>query len=309
MPSEETSRGDGRVVTARPEGSTPPAEHQFGRGIVDSSTAEVDVLGDPQTLPRSITASAPSSEFAPDKEALGAMSPQERVDRIRESVERSPRQREILYQALVYCQEPCSYEVAEGYLQEHPAWNSALQAPRILLDILVRAGGIEVTELDEDGSEVTEGDHERVRRQVLEELEAQGVSEEDAQRAADEASDDLVSDWRLSLSAAGVAFVREYHPANRLRQLIEKTPSHSGVYRKILDHCQVKRTLAEVCDLLPKEELPTMGDQPNALRIQPSTFINRLEIAGGLTWEGGWKTTEDGVRCLALLKGEGRQEN
>lgn len=258
-------------------------EATFGGGIIAGTDAEVGLLADPSTLPRSISASAPRTQFVADKEALGAMSDEERVERIRESVERTPTQREILYQILLYFQETHSYEEGEDYVAAHKAYKPRMQSPRILIDILVRAGGIDVEELDSDGQVITEEMKDELR----------------ALEAPEDEIEDLIVDWRLTTSQAGEAFLAQYTPASRLQKLIDRVPAQAWIYTDLLAFCKEKRTLGAINDHLPLQKMPHMDDDESSPRIQPSVFVSRLDEADGLTWEEGWLTTKEGEEFLA----------
>lgn len=259
-------------------------EMGFGGGIIAGTDAEVGLLADPQTLPRSISAAAPATKFEADREALAAMTPEERVERVRETVERTPRQREILYQTLLFFQDEHGYGEGEEFIASHKAYSARqMQAPRILIDILARAGAIDVAELDCDGQVVTE--------EMKGELRELGAPEEEIE--------DLVVDWRLSDSEAGRAFLEGYRPATRLERLAGRVPDQAWIYLDLLAFCREKRTLGDIIDHLPPSSLPTVDGDPTAPHIQPSTFIDRLGEAGGVAWEGGWLTTKEGEEFLA----------
>lgn len=258
-------------------------EAGFGGGIIAGTDAEVGVLADPVTLPPSMTASAPRTQFAPDKEALEAMTDQERIDRIRESVERTPIQREILYQILLYFQDAHSYEEGEDFIANHKEYRSRMQAPRILIDILVRAGGIDVEELDCDGQVITEEMKDELR-----ELEA-----------PEDEIEDLIVDWRLTTSEAGKAFLDSYTPASRLQKLVDRIPEQAHIYTDLLAFCRQKQTLGAINNQFPTASMPRTDGDANSPHIQVSTFVSRLDEAGGLTWEDGWLTTKEGEEFLA----------
>lgn len=255
---------------------------EFGAGVASFSDAPVSILSDVKgqggaKRDKKVTIDRSS-------QALASMTPEERVTRIRESVERTPKHRDLLYKALVYVSEqPCSYEEAEEYLAQQPEAKSALQAPRTLLDILVRAGGIEVTELDEEGAVVTQ--------ERKDELRAQGADEEEVE--------DLVCDWRLSVTTFALTFIGEYSPGNRLRALLdEATADEVEAYRTIVRLCATK----QMYPAIEKELRGTAATRPDEatgmMGIQPSTFIERLNRAGGIAWEGGWVTTAEGRACV-----------
>ncbi|MCI8367654.1 MAG: hypothetical protein HFJ66_08715 [Eggerthellaceae bacterium] len=145
MPKGFKAALEALAAQAREGGTAARVEETgFGSAIVNATDAEVGVLGDADTY-HGNTGETPDTSIEPDTEALAAMSADERIERIRESVERHPRHRELCYLIMAYVKEHpgASYAEVEKYLGEQPQFASSLQSERILIAIMERAGAIE----------------------------------------------------------------------------------------------------------------------------------------------------------------------
>lgn len=92
--------------------------------------------------------------------------------------------------------------------------------------------------------------------------------------------------WQTTLAGRNV--VRIENPANRLDQLLTKDPVYRDVFAQVLQSCLVPRTRSEIESMLSRNALL---ESP---KIYPSYFIETLEQAGGLAWDGNWRTTQAG---------------
>ncbi|WP_080800097.1 hypothetical protein [Arabiibacter massiliensis] len=196
-----------------------------------------------------------------------------------------PRHRELLYKALAFCSEERAHGDAEAHLADQPEAASALQTPYALLRNLVAAGGLSLLAYDEDGRII---DDERA-----EELRAAGLD--------DDAIEDLVAEYRLVATAAGRAARDLLAPERRVAAIVNRTPSRREAYARVLGFCTEPRTLDEINSLLADDPALAPSRLSAGQRLHPSYFVDRLEEAGGLVWDGAWVTTAAGKRTLAAV--------
>ncbi len=96
--------------------------------------------------------------------------------------------------------------------------------------------------------------------------------------------------WRTTpagLNALGSASDRD-----RLVRLLAREALYHDIYLQVLEFCAVPRSRTEIDELLKGN--PVL-EQP---KVYPSFLIEALEEAGGLEWDGQWKTTQDGKDFL-----------
>jgi hypothetical protein len=92
--------------------------------------------------------------------------------------------------------------------------------------------------------------------------------------------------WQTTLAGRNVVQIE--NPANQLEQLLAKDPIYREVFLQVLQSCWVPRSRSEIESMLSSNALL---ESP---KIYPSYFIETLEQAGGLAWDGNWRTTQAG---------------
>ncbi len=85
---------------------------------------------------------------------------------------------------------------------------------------------------------------------------------------------------------AGRKVVEQHGASARLMQLLANEPHYLEIYKQVLAFCQTPRTMGEIDHLL--QDNPALENP----KVYASYFIDRLEAAGGLEWEGKWRTSE-----------------
>ena len=192
------------------------------------------------------------------------------------TVNRQPEHREIYVKTLTFCDEERLEPAAEAYVQSLPEFAHETQSPYYLLAALVRAGGLERLELDEEGEPIT--------------------PERTAGLSADEA-DDLVWSIAYRTTAAGMTVCQDMQPATRLRNLVQIRPEREDTYRDVLEFCLDPKPRREVERLLTGRPV-LAGEGAGGEPLLPSVFIDKLERSGALVWEGAWVTSEAGKAYL-----------
>lgn len=160
------------------------------------------------------------------------------------------------------------------------AWSASfVETPTVIIDMLVRNKAL-VDQVTVDGS---------VYPGTLEDIQLDESVSEDAE-----------VDQRLILTEDGAALLEDYAPQNTLYALFESHPHYADVYRAALWACDGDDGCSR--DEL-EEQIKTMPQLlPDAAtgqtRVYPQYFIDALETAGGIEWDGAWRTTQAGRAAM-----------
>ena len=198
---------------------------------------------------------------------------EESIARVVECLFNHPRHRELLYKALVHCQTERTEHAAEEFLARQPEAAQALQTPYTLLRNLAAAGGVTVIAHDAQGLALDETRCEQLRAEGLD----------------DDALADLVAERRVLTTPAGCAAC----------ELL--APEHRATFVRLLDFCRTPRKLADINQLLADDPALAPSQRTAGQKLHACYFIDRLEEAGGLVWDGSWVTTDAGKRALASV--------
>lgn len=155
-------------------------------------------------------------------------------------------------------------------------WDDAYQqSPAVCVDVLIRTGAL-TERLLVDG-EPYDG--------TLDDLQADEAVPEDAH-----------AETRIALTDAGRALLETYAPEATLRALIQSKPAYRDVFAAVLDACSAdegatRTDLERVINTFPQLQ-PDPATQRT--RVYPQYFIDALETAGGIAWDGSWRITDTG---------------
>ncbi len=170
---------------------------------------------------------------------------------------------------------PCQRAELEKSAAE--AWSDSFaQKPAVVIDMLVRAGAVDEA-LSVDG-EAYEGTLEDIQLDESIPLEAD------------------VSDM-IAITEAGRELSSSIDPANTLRALLAQRPHYETVFKRVLAACLPVEGAT-------REELEQAVEgggnviSPEGERVYPQFFMDALESAGGIVWDGAWHATEAGRRIL-----------
>lgn len=206
----------------------------------------------------------------------------ERLAALEETVTRHPLNREALYRLLAYCADERTLDDIERTMPTWPVFKGTTQNPYRLAEHLVRAGGLDKLERDANGALVTQ---------------------EDKAGLDEDAADDLVCSTAYRTTDVGARFVEQHRPQARLVELLQLAPERADVYRELLEFTAAKpRTYHDIAELL--RDRPVLETVIGGTRhtMQPSVFVDKLERAGALVWNEGWRLTEEGEAFLQDLK-------
>lgn len=116
-----------------------------------------------------------------------------------------------------------------------------------------------------------------------------------------EVADDAVAESKLRITEEGRELLEAYAPERTLQALLDEKPRHAPVFKLMLNACSVEggcmRDALEnaIEAALPDEAKSETGNK----RVYPQYFLDALETAGGIAWDGSWRTTEAGASVLA----------
>lgn len=159
-------------------------------------------------------------------------------------------------------------------------WSEAYRlSPASCVDVLVRAGAlIEVVLVNGSPYEGT-----------LEDLQLDP-----------NVADDAVVKSELRISEDGRELMEAYAPEVTLRSLMDERPQHAPVFETVLSACSAeggcsREALEHAIEaVLPEEAKSETGNK----RVYPQYYLDALETAGGIVWDGSWRTTTAGAAIL-----------
>jgi hypothetical protein len=225
----------------------------------------------------SAPAEAANKDIAKVK-AAKELSFDEKVNNLARFVQREPQIREIDCKVLRYCLERRDLSDIEDRIAGYPEFKTATRDQYSLITELVTHYGLEIFELDKAGNPVLEADKA-------------GLSENEV--------DDLVLSYAYQTTEVGRVVNDRFDPKRRLVELFDIVPQRYGTYIEILEFLRDKHSFAEVDSLLRGRDILFSEREAGDRAIQPSVFIDKLERAGGIFFNGGWQITEAGKELLA----------
>lgn len=220
------------------------------------------------------------------KAKLAEMDHAARVEATLECLGRKNNQKEILYDLLVFCETEREESEAEAFLEAHKRFADGYHSAHKYLFFMQRTGAIEEREYDSDGVLITD--------EMRDELREAGAPEEEIE--------DLAVEWRFITTEAGREAVAHFDPADRTREMLAgQKDSRHPTFARLLTFCETPRSLDEITTFLAGDPGLEKDPRTGVMHMQPSAYIGKLDQAGALTWEGGWKTTPGGMEVLKGL--------
>lgn len=100
----------------------------------------------------------------------------------------------------------------------------------------------------------------------------------------------------VALTQKGAALRDTYSPAATLQALLDERPQYAEVFEAVLWACGNDEGCSRASIESQINAMPQVQSaQP---RIYPQYFIDALESAGGIVWDGAWRTTPEGRAVL-----------
>jgi hypothetical protein len=229
-----------------------------------------------------ITLTEPVNKDIASEAAREVLTFDERVSDLSKLIRFEPLIREIDYKVLKYCLEPRRLSDIEERIAGYPEFKFATRDQYTLITELANHYGLVVFELDEAGKTVLESDKE-------------GLSEDEI--------DDLVVDFAYQTTEVGKVVIDKLDPKHRLIELLDSVPQRYDAYIKIMEFLREKHTFADIDLLFLEQGMQFFGGEAGDQAIQPSVFVDKLERAGGVFFDGGWQITQAGVQLLAAING------
>lgn len=162
--------------------------------------------------------------------------------------------------------------------QAADVWSDSFsQAPATVIEILVRNGAL-VERFTVDGQPY-------------------GGTLEDIQRDESIPLESEVSD-AISITETGRELAASIDPTYTMRTLLAERPHYREVFARVLQTCAAP-------DGASREAVERAVEQngnvtsPEGKRVYPQFFMDTLGTAGGIVWDGAWRTTEAGRQAIA----------
>lgn len=284
----ETRFGRARVVPGfhvDEEGFVIPdddPEDPFGEGYKPAEgfeAAEDAAFG--EEADEDIDDGAPEELGEPEEEPVPAeLTFEEKLEKLRYTVHNHPTLREIFRKILVYCETERTFSDLEERIATYPEFKHAGQTQFNLIDQLLFSYGLDMLEYGEEGEPITPEMKE-------------GLTEDEA--------DDLVWSYGIITTDVGSTLAKEMEPERRITDILKEVPLRHDAYIELLDFCGSEpRTYKEIYDLFHGRDVlrfslnKTLPNMP----IEPSVLVDKMERAGALVWDDGWKLTREGRRYL-----------
>lgn len=111
---------------------------------------------------------------------------------------------------------------------------------------------------------------------------------------------DATAESRLAITAEGRALLDAYAPERTLQTLLAGKPRYQDIFLAALAACTAESgaSRADLERAIDAKPAPTDGAQ----RVYPQYFIDALETAGGIAWDGTWRITDAGRAVIAAAR-------
>ena len=249
----------------------PIREYEAGHIGQDSQTEEINSFMEPANV-----------EASDQPEPEPELTFEQRCAQLERAITRHPLMREIMYKMLDYCQVETELDALEVEVTAYPEYAACQQSVVAMANILIKHFGLRCIEHAADGSVVSEADKE-------------GLDEDQI--------DDLVAYLSYETTLEGAHYVEQNRPEARLITLFNLNPQRSETYVELLEFLeQAPRSYREIKTMMKgKPALETIiGGRTQTM--QPSVFVDQLERAGAIVWNGGWILSSAGTSLLNEMR-------
>lgn len=96
--------------------------------------------------------------------------------------------------------------------------------------------------------------------------------------------------WHTTI--AGKSVVISESSDDRLTRLLAQETAYADIYLRVLELCVSPETRAQIESIFKGSMII------ENLKVETSFFIDKLEVAGGIEWNGRWTITQAGMDCL-----------
>ena len=172
--------------------------------------------------------------------------------------------------------EVCELSELEELIKVIPGYKSNKQPPYFPIHWLEEAYALEELYIDNDGN-------------VL--------SAEDIEELSEDEFDDLVAAYAYRSTEIGRTVREKFAPETQTAALFENEPSRRDIYLQVLRFVQEKKNFGQIEHLI-HDQVAAQPATPDGKKPQSSVFIDELEEAGAITFNGGWIITDEGKELL-----------
>ena len=111
--------------------------------------------------------------------------------------------------------------------------------------------------------------------------------------------DDASFENRVAVTETGRAIARAYDPENLTADLLASRPAYAPVFRALIACCSAPDGATLPAMEAVVEAQPEAAVNAEGKKVYPQYFIDALETAGAIEWNGAWRATEAGHDQLA----------
>lgn len=208
------------------------------------------------------------------------------ADLTRDVIGRNPRLKKPALRILKLVQEHGNAGRGEVERLAGESWSASFcHTPSVMVDILVRNRAL-IDQVYVDGKPYAG---------TLEDVQLDDAVPEDAE-----------VEERIVLTKAGHRLLEEHGPGATLRSLFASHPHYADVYRAALWACSDDGGCSRTDLEAQIKDMPQLQPDPETgrTRVYPQYFIDALESAGGIEWDGAWRITTAGK---AVMEEEGEE--
>jgi hypothetical protein len=203
--------------------------------------------------------------------------PADPAERLLDFIYHQPLEREAMYKTLRFCTERHLLHEVEEAIAAMPEFSRISRNQYVMIKDLTDQGGLQMFELDAAGAVVTEQQKE-------------GLSEDEV--------DDLVTDFAYQTTEVGLEALAKVLPSVRARELFDEYPEYESTFREVLEFLVETHSMGEVDTFLRGRDVLTLHKTEDNRPIQPSVFVDKLERAGLIFWQDGWKVSPAGKELV-----------
>lgn len=188
--------------------------------------------------------------------------------------------REVLYKTLAHCTAPQPFDEVEDFIshQDEFVYSHIIQEPFTLASMLVNAGGLSQTPIDDDGNV---------------------IAEETLAGMTDDEACDAIASYLLQTTPAGLRAADLLSPDRRISAQIAKVPHRADTYYAVMQFCETPRKFPEIEAFYKNNDCLAKDVVAESHKLSPDYYVDKLDKAGALVWRGAWVLTEAGQRALA----------
>lgn len=226
-------------------------------------------------------------------------------DIIARRIASEPKVEKALWRLLAFCEDERDFEEIVEEVSAYPEVKNSPFAVETLLFWLIDAGAVQRlrngepwegddAQEDSNAADVFAADAESEKGEFLYE---EGLETSDLNIESEDAEEPVVETFLIS--EAGATSLAAFRAADPIADLRSRHERYEPLFTEILNFCRTPQAKAAIDDIVRGNPLT---ENP---RVLPAFFIDQLERAGALIWDGGWKTAEAGEQWLAASS-EGR---